>query len=271
MFNLKPVAKISVFTTLALFFILGSAFAETAKEAYDKGVDLYNQNKYDYAIIELTKAININPNNLSKAYLAAAYSLRGLIYSYGRDVNQAILDYSKAIELDPIYTSVYERRGLLYEKEGNYDQAILDYTKGIEISPTNDNFQVSFQLWRGRAYFHKGDYDKAISDYTKVIEFCTKNTPACYMIDSAVYLSRGEAYAAKGNYDQAILDYTKGIEISSTTAPFLGSFQFRRGEAYFHKGDYDKAWEDVHRGELSKAKADPAFLDKLKKASGREK
>jgi tetratricopeptide (TPR) repeat protein len=47
---------------------------------------------------------------------------------------QAISDYTKAIEINPKSASAYTDRGLAYKRKGEYDLAISDYTKAIEIN-----------------------------------------------------------------------------------------------------------------------------------------
>ena len=45
------------------------------------------------------------------------------------DLEQAIKDYTKAIELDSTYTLAYNYRGSVYYDLGNIEQAITDYNK----------------------------------------------------------------------------------------------------------------------------------------------
>jgi len=47
---------------------------------------------------------------------------------------QAISDYTKAIEINPKSAFAYTDRGLAYKRKGEYDLAISDYTKAIEIN-----------------------------------------------------------------------------------------------------------------------------------------
>jgi Flp pilus assembly protein TadD len=44
-----------------------------------------------------------------------------------------------------------------------------------------------------------------------------------------------------------------------------------RGGAYYQKGQYDQAWEDIRKAQSLGYKVEPAFLENLRKASGREK
>ena len=60
--------------------------------------------------------------------------------------------------------------GIAYSRKGLYDQAISDYTKALEINP---GFAAPYQ-YRGHAYMAKGLYDEAISDYSKAQEINPK-------------------------------------------------------------------------------------------------
>jgi tetratricopeptide (TPR) repeat protein len=157
----------------------------------------------------------------------------------GKDA-QAILDYSKAIEIDPGNAEAYLKRGLAYAKqyqrgdyfnEGVWDKAIADFSKVIEIEPRN--IEVYFK--RAALYWNKGQDSMAILDYTKVIEIDPRNAKA--------YYKRANAYDGKGKHDQAIADYTKVIEIEPRNAEAC----YRRGEAYYFKKEYDKAILDYSK------------------------
>ena len=44
-------------------------------------------------------------------------------------LDRAIADFSKAIEINPRYAEVYIRRGIVYRIKGDSDNAIVDYTR----------------------------------------------------------------------------------------------------------------------------------------------
>lgn len=54
---------------------------------------------------------------------------------------------------------------------GEYDEAIVSFTKAIELDPKNANFYG----YRGDAYDGKNDYAKAVKDYTKAIELDSRD------------------------------------------------------------------------------------------------
>src|SRR5215204_1440714 len=61
---------------------------------------------------------------------------RGVEYAdTKRDYDEAIREYTKAIELNPQFAEAYYNRGIAYSDKKEYDAAIQDYTKAIELNP----------------------------------------------------------------------------------------------------------------------------------------
>ena len=72
------------------------------------------------------------------------YSNEPLIYIYRGDINlklnqpaYAVIDYSKAIELDPENADNYFKRAGAYEETRDYEKALADYKKVLEMSAYN--------------------------------------------------------------------------------------------------------------------------------------
>ncbi|MFH1674266.1 MAG: tetratricopeptide repeat protein, partial [Pseudomonadota bacterium] len=57
---------------------------------------------------------------------AIAYNNRGFAYGKLGNHQQAIKDYNKAIDLDPLDAMAYSNRGFAYGILGNYQQGIED-------------------------------------------------------------------------------------------------------------------------------------------------
>ncbi len=104
---------------------------------------------------------------------ADAYLKRGLAYAKKGQYDQAISDFTKALEINPRYAYAYNNRGLTYWNKGQYDQAISDFTKALEINPRDADAYVN----RGVAYMSIGQYDKAWEDVDKAQDLGYKINP----------------------------------------------------------------------------------------------
>ena len=101
--------------------------AGEAKQHYDKGVEYGQQGRFDDAIAEYTKAIELDPS------LAEAYGNRGNAYRALGEVQRAIADYAEAIRLNPQDAGAYASRALAYTALGKDRSAERDIDKAVEL------------------------------------------------------------------------------------------------------------------------------------------
>ena len=180
---------------------------------------------YDEAIADYTRAIELDPKD------ANAFVNRGNAKYLKRNHDEAIADYTKAIDLDPKSGGAWTGRGNAKYRMRSYDEAIVDYTRAIELDP---NSAVAW-TGRGNAKEQKLQYDEAISDHTKAIELHPKWAGA--------YTGRGYANEGKGLYDESIADHTKAIGLDPKWAVARNG----RGIANYRKGLYDEAIADYDK------------------------
>lgn len=93
----------------------------------------------DLAVSDYSKAIEMNPKD------ALTYLNRGRAYSNKKSFDLAALDYDKTIELNPKNAAAYLNRGDLHEKRGNTAQAMSDYQKTIELDADNEPAKVNLK------------------------------------------------------------------------------------------------------------------------------
>ena len=135
---------------------------------------------------------------------AQFYNSRGMAYDKEGRYDQAILDYNKALKINPRYAEAYNNRGVAYRRKGQYDRAISDYNKALEINPKDAEAYNN----RAVAYLGKGQYDRAISDYNKALEINPSFTE--------VYYARGICYYYQKQYDKSWEDIDKAQRLGLT-------------------------------------------------------
>lgn len=90
------------------------------------------------------------------------------------DIDAAVVEYGKAIELKPELASAYFSRGRIYLNKGWYDNAINDFTKVIELEPKDAAALAN----RGQAWEKRNDVPKAKADYEKAVGINPDNATA---------------------------------------------------------------------------------------------
>jgi tetratricopeptide (TPR) repeat protein len=201
------------------------AGAFTAGDYSNRGVTYANLGRYDEALADHTRAIDLDP-----AY-ATAYSNRGLTYKNLGRYDEALADFTRAIERDPAYATAYYNRGLTYANLGRFEEALADYTRAIERNPALAPAYSN----RGNTYADLGRYDEALADYTRAIE----RDPA----DALAYSNRGRTYHNLGRYDEALADSTRAIARDPAYAPAYSN----RGNTYKNLGRTEEALADFTR------------------------
>jgi tetratricopeptide (TPR) repeat protein len=65
---------------------------------------------------------------------ADAYNNRGFAKQTKGDLEGAIADYSRALELNPRYATAYHNRGIAKRARGDLDGSIADYSRALELN-----------------------------------------------------------------------------------------------------------------------------------------
>jgi tetratricopeptide (TPR) repeat protein len=196
-----------------------------AAAAYAAGFKKQQADNLEGAIIEFTKAIDADP------MFTSAYRSRGDAKRDNGDNEGAIVDYTKVIGLNPKDGVATYNRGVVRTKTGDMDGALADFSKTIELDPRSS----SAYSGRGDVRKSQGDFAGAIEDYSKAIEFAPE--------EGTAYRSRGAAKFEQGDNEGAIADFTKSIELD----PKISATFQARGLAYASAGEWKKAAADFDK------------------------
>ena len=91
-------------------------------------------------------------------------------YAHMREATwfSAIAAYDEAIRIEPGVSSLYEALGTAYMYAGRHDQALADYTRAVELNPDDAGH------WRQRAHAHTiaptPEPERGVQDATRAIE-----------------------------------------------------------------------------------------------------
>ena len=146
-----------------------------------KGMILYENDQFDQAELDLTESIKLNPRN------AAAWNNRAIIRHAQRNFGPALEDVERAIQLNPSYSHALYNRGLIFFAVGEYERAIQSYDKALDLNQKNAWTYIN----RGSAKHSFGDEEGAKSDYIHAIKL-DKRIAESYVGLSNIYLSENE-------------------------------------------------------------------------------
>lgn len=99
---------------------------------YQRGVELYQAGKYEAALQEFDRVIQLQP----KAYVA--YYARAVIFLTRGEYPRALDNINQAISLAPDLAVAYYRRAQIYERIGDMVNAESDYKKASELGYQGD-------------------------------------------------------------------------------------------------------------------------------------
>ena len=111
-----------------------------AEEHFSCGVELQEQGRIEQSIVEYTKAIELDPD------LVEAYNNRAGAYLEKGQHDQAIADCNKVVELDPDLTMAYLMRGIAYTEQGKMAEAISDLELCIALSQDQSVIQAANEI-----------------------------------------------------------------------------------------------------------------------------
>jgi len=235
-------------------------------EAYrylKQGLDEYMYNDHNSALIAFNKAIELNPkyeSSLSKNSIY--YHCRGRVKEESGSMEDAILDYDLAIQIDPDCSKIYFDRGYAKAQIGNNTGALADYTSCID---KGYNGEVGYSF-RGNVKQKLGDYAGAVADFHKALMIELRNT-VDYILEfvdikkpdkiikefseiidrtplwaetefgAEVYFYRGKAKFDLENFEEAIQDYDMSIQLN----PNYADAYLKRGNAKYKLRSYSEA------------------------------
>lgn len=175
----------------------------------------------------VTRALEIDPNNaLAYAYLTEILLDRGIV----EDLDAAIANSHKALELAPNLLETHRVRGYVLWKTQNYDEAITEYKAALGI---NDKIW-DLHYWLGTVYYSMGAQDP--EKYALAVqEFLSAGALNPTNPDILTMASRTES--AAGQYGKAAQYAEQAVNIQPTNALLHAHL----GHMYYKNQLYEKS------------------------------
>ncbi|XP_059812571.1 uncharacterized protein ttc6 [Hypanus sabinus] len=174
------------------------------------------------AMEDLNKAIQLEP------MLLDAYWHRHFIYLLQMKTSDALDDLNFVLKHNKSHADAYTSKGDIYRKKGDIIMAIINYSQGLKCRPDDD---VYFR--RAEMYEASNDLLLAMEDYRLAFTLNPKRTDAM--------MRHGQYYFKNSSWPTAIKDFTELIEAE----PNNSQARNYRGQAYAKLGLFREAVLDM--------------------------
>ncbi len=191
--------SITFFYTTLIILFTISTKAQTATEFADSATNKAKGGNLEDAILLYNKAIELNPN------YAEAYHNRGLSFSALENDTAAFADFSKAIKLfsnsnAPEIEWSYANRGNILLKYEQYEYAAEDFKQAIQVNPSSYIIYNKLAL----CYANLGDDSLAMNCFDSSLAI-NKDFQQTYYYKGAFYIKLKQDLKAIECFDKAII------------------------------------------------------------------
>lgn len=106
---------------------------DTSLPSLTRGLQFYNEEKFDQALQEFSKIIEKEPANIE------AYYFKGLTFNKAENFDEAVVTFKKVLELDSEYSGARLQLGIAHFKLQSNAEAIQEFETVLEKNPQDAN------------------------------------------------------------------------------------------------------------------------------------
>lgn len=162
-----------------------SLLPQSAKSS-SQGSKLLDAGKYEESIEKFTEAISEDQSN------PTFYYFRGASLEKSGNIDKALEDYQKSIELKPDFILPVSRTGRIYAKKGDYEKAIEFYKKAVELGDRDTTTYYNY----GVCLMNLGNSEEAKDIFERLLSLDENYSDAYYQL-GIIYIGLGDAAKAK--------------------------------------------------------------------------
>ena len=241
-------------------FLMNQELYQPAQEEYRKVLEIDSSNtmalvNLSYALFkseEYSQVLNIldqlTAHDTANAY---AYYIKGLVYKEQRELEKAIEQYEKVVELIPNHQQLNAELGQLYLDDHQLIKANERFVEMGYSQPRPEIMEklIAYQV-DAYCYLHLGNYyrnnnelEKAQQAYQKATQFEDDKRSI-----ALAYFYQGEIDLKNHQYDRAIIEKKLAQKIyplgdhNFTFDTFAEAF-IEIGDIYYHKGNLPEAFK----------------------------
>ncbi|MBI4436445.1 MAG: UPF0489 family protein [Candidatus Omnitrophica bacterium] len=181
------------------------------------------EGKVEETILEYRKALGVNPKDA-----ASFYNLSLLFLKRGEKTEASRL-YREAVSADPTYATAYNNFGPAYQNLGQWKKAEEEYKKILTLDPNHAHALCGL----GHTFRAEKDFSQALFYYEEALSKNPRLATAYYGI--------GSLFFEQGEWDRALSAFRKSLELKGPEA----ILKFWIGSAFLKKKESRLAKENL--------------------------
>ncbi len=221
------------------------------KTYVNEGIQLKKEGNLDSAIEELSKALQLHPNSILVLNNLAR------IYESRKEFDRAITYYKRVIQLQPANGIAHAKLAKAMMGQKNIQGAIANYQKALTLQPDQPVW-VYHSL--GDAFKQNGQAEDAITAYQKAIEIAPDN--------NTIHAKLAIEMIAQKNIQGAIASYKKALTLQPGQ---LVWFYHSLGDAFKQNGQVKEAIAAYQKAIAIKPNVNHVIYQKLGEACQQQK
>lgn len=162
---------------------------------------------------------------------AWARAVRGRDLRESGELERAVADYDRALDLDPELDCAYYGRGRTRRKQDQYEEALVDLDCAVRLVPTDAEYLEE----RAFVYWCMDRHPEAVSDADRTIEL-----DATYIL---AHVIRGDCCKSLGREAEALESLGAALRLNPDSASAL----VIRASVWAQVGDCTRQMEDLNR------------------------
>lgn len=161
----------------------GAPVSGDAREAFDRGMSAYRDDRDEEAVEAFKRAIELDPDFAEAHYrLGLAYNATKKSDEAEKAFQDAVKAYEKLTKRDDKNSDAFYLLGICYEKLGEYDDAVKALKEAVKTSPA-ENDDKYYEL--ANAHYQLAQYDEAVRALNKALEVNPDNYPAQDLLEKS--------------------------------------------------------------------------------------
>lgn len=179
---------------------------------YNQSLAAFNETDYDQTIKNSQEALRYAPKN------PEIYAMLGNARIRQKQYEQAIIDFTKAIEVSATPASYYASRAWIYSDLLDNTNRLADMERAAELEPTNAKYQ--FFAGKYKQSISEDRFKMALDNYNKAISLKPDYLEA--------YTERAAYYMTFGDFDKALKDLRKAERLGGDVKSLIEAAKFEQ-------------------------------------------